>query len=151
IGAGNRALAMPAQSLGKGWHPQGPAGGTPHPVAEIRRPGRMADQTLALVERHRVAEEAMARRPAAGRDRGGAGPGGRRKDAAMRREGGGTLPQFGEKRRRLGIDQIGAQAVADDDDGPRNSTRLSGHGPTPFSAKSKISKLRNRRDSDIAR
>src|SRR5439155_9024260 len=112
---------------------------------------RMADEAVALVERHRVAEEAVAGRPAAGRDRGGAGPGGRRKDAAMSREGSGTLPQFGEKRRRVRVDQVGAQAVADDDDGPRNSTGCSGHGPTPFSAKSKISKLRNGRDSDIAR
>src|SRR6202030_772370 len=48
-------------------------------------------------------------------------------------------------------DQIGAHTVADDDDGPRQSAWFPAHGPTPFSAKSKISKLRNRRDSDIAR
>src|SRR3984893_15812400 len=111
----------------------------------------MADEALPIFVRHRVAEEAMACRPAAGGDRGGTGAGRRRKNAAMRRERGGALRQFGEKRRRLGVDQIGAQAVADDDDGPRKSTGSSSHGPTPLSAKSKISKLRNARDSDIAR
>src|SRR5204862_4560332 len=62
---------------------------------------------------------------------------------------GGTLAQLGEKRRRLGHDQIGPQTVADDDDGSFGPAAR--HGTIPFKAASKISKLRSRRDSDLAR
>ena len=79
VGAGDRDLAMPAQPLGEGRDMQGAAGRAAHPVGEIGVPGRAADQSFALVERHRVAEEAMPRRQTAGRDRGGARPRGRGK------------------------------------------------------------------------
>jgi len=67
----------------------------------------------------------------------------------MGREGGGALAQFGKERRRVGSDQVGAQTVADDDDRPLDSTAR--HGTTPFKAASKISKLRQARDSVLAR
>ena len=91
IGAGDRVFAVPAQPLGQGRDMQGAAGRAAHAVAEIGRPRRAADEPLALVERHRVAEEAVPCRPAAGRDRGGAGARRRGEDAAMRRKKGGAL------------------------------------------------------------
>src|SRR5204863_7947728 len=102
---------------------------------------------VALVDCHRVPEKAVPGGPAAGGDRGRAGAGRRRKDAAMGGEPRRAVFQLGEERRAGGIDQIGAQAVTDHDDDP--SFPL--HGTTPFNAKSKISKLRSLRDSVIAR
>ena len=131
IGARDRDFAVPAQPLGEGRHVQRAAGRAAHPVREIGMPGRAAHQPVALVERHRVAEEAVPRRQAAGRDRGGAGPRRRGKDAAMRGEPGAALAEFEQKRRVVGSDQIGAQTVADDDDGAFGSVHRAASVPYP--------------------
>ena len=94
VGARDRGFAVPAQPLGEGRHVQGAAGRAAHPVREIGMPGRAADEPVAFVERHRIAEQPVPRRQAAGRDRGGAGPRRRGKDAAMRGEPGAALAQF---------------------------------------------------------
>src|SRR5215203_3937050 len=103
----------------------------------IRRPPRSTlfpYTTLfrSLVERHRVAEQPVPRRQAAGCDRGGAGPRRRREDAAMGRETGGALAELDKERRVVRADQVGPQAVADDDDDPWTSSGFPGHGATPF-------------------
>src|SRR5271154_4817696 len=98
--------------------------------------GRAADEALALVERRLVAGEAVARRTAAGRNRGGARPRRRREDAAMGGKGRRALRQFDEKRRHLGTDQVPAQRVADHDDSPvalgHTATLLPSDNLTPF-------------------
>ena len=141
IGAGDRGLAVPAQPFGQGRHMQRAAGRAAQPVGKIGVAGRAADEALALVERHRIAEEAVPRRHAAGGDRGGARPRRRREDAAMRGKIGRALRQLDEKRRRLGIDQVPAQAVADDDDGP-GSGRACDHDATLFSLRFRSTQTR---------
>ena len=159
VGAGDRDLAVPAQPLGQGRHVQCAAGGAAHAVGEIGMAGGAADEAVALVERHRVAEQPVPRRQAAGGDRGGAGPGGRRKDAAMRRETGAALRQFDEERRVVGADQVVPQAVADHDDDARcrrfglgpSCCGCCSHGATPFSRWFAPSKsLTNRHTAEAA-
>src|SRR5437667_114653 len=82
----------------------------------------------------------IARRKATGRDRGGARSRRRREDAAMGGKMGRALRQFDEERRIGRCNEVRAQRVANDDDGPGTL----GHGATPLSANSKIAKLRSR-------
>ena len=103
------------------------AGRAVEPVAEIGRARRTADEAVALVERHRVAEQPVPRRQATGRNRGGAGSGGRGKNAAMRPEERGALAQFAEERRILRGYQVTPQAVADDDDDAWKARGCPGH------------------------
>src|SRR5258705_210216 len=91
VGDRDRRLAVAADPFGKRRNVQGAAGGAVQPVAEIGLADREADEPFALVERHRIAEEAMARRQAPGGDRGGTRPRRRREDA----------PMIGEPRRAL--------------------------------------------------
>jgi len=71
---------------------QGPAGRAVQPISEIRLADRQADEPVALVERHRVAEKAVAGRQAPGGDRGRTRPGGRGEHAGMAGEPRRTLP-----------------------------------------------------------
>ena len=104
---------------------QGAAGRAMQPVAEIRLADRKTDEPVALVDRHRVAEQAVARRKTPGGDRSGARAGGRREDAPVVGKPRRSLPEFAEERRVTRRDKVRPQAVADDDDGAI-------HGGAPF-------------------
>src|SRR5439155_25687935 len=72
---------------------------------------------VTLVDRHRVPEQAVARGHAAGGDRCGARSRRRREDASVVGKPRRMLPEFAQKRGIAWRDQIGPEAVADDDDG----------------------------------
>src|ERR1700751_2049586 len=85
-------------------------------ISEVRLADRETDESVALVDRHRVAEEAMARRETSSGDRRRACPCGRRKHTGVIRKSGRALPELGQERRISRRDQIGPQAVAYDND-----------------------------------
>jgi hypothetical protein len=96
---------------------QGPAGRSVQAVAKIGLADRQADEPVALVDRHRVAEEAMPRRETPGRHRRGARSRRRREDAPVVGKTRRAPTQFAEERRIARRDQIRPEAVANDDDG----------------------------------
>ena len=92
----------------------------------------------------------MPRRQAAGRDRGARWPASsteRRCDARAKRAA--ALGQFDEERRVGRADQIGAQAVADDDDDARPLPARR-HGATPFSSATRSARSRRYRNCAAA-
>ena len=114
VGIDHGVAARVLHPLGQGRHLQRAAARLFQPITERGRADAQHLEPAVFLQRHGVAFQPMTGGIAAGGDGGGIGPGGRGEHAAVVGEKPEPVLQPPQVGRPLGIDQVGAQAITDD-------------------------------------